>query len=237
MKSMVPRPRWLKWTLLVPCAALTMAGLNQVFPVVWYSPKIEARVTTVDGKPLTGAIVDVNWNIEGPWNGASLGQLAVAEAVTDADGKFEIPAWGPRFNFHGAIRVDEPTTRIFKAGYTPLTIKNYEDVPMRPADRVIVFRLQNQSIALAPFTGSVREYESSLLALQDDLRAVYGSNSGEDCIWKRTPRLLLALQDEKLKMAAQGAGQSLHMAYEFASPSFAPICGNARQFFQEFANE
>jgi hypothetical protein len=80
----------------------------------WSSPEMVARVATPDGAPVAGAIVVANWNIEGPWNGASLGQLAIAEAVTDQNGTFRIPAWGPRSPAKGHIRIDEPTVRIFR---------------------------------------------------------------------------------------------------------------------------
>ena len=230
--------RPLKWALGAAGAVLFAIVVNQIFPLVWYSPKIEASVSTPDGKPVAGAIVVVSWNIEGPWNGASLGQMSVAETVTDANGKFQIPAWGPRFNYRGSIPIDEPTVRIFKSGFAPLTIQNYEDVPMQAASRIIVFRLQNQNIVLTPFSGTMAEYEISLHQFQDDLRKfdIVQSDVENGCYWKQTPRLLLALEDVKLKMALQGGGQSLRLAYRIPPTSSASPCGSEQEFFQDYVN-
>ncbi len=158
---------------------MTLAGcapLGGLFG--WSSPEIVARVATPDGTPVAGAIVVANWNIEGPWNGASLGQLAIAEVVTDQNGTFRIPAWGPRSIPKGHIRIDEPTVRIFKPGFMPLIIKNYEGDPMKAADYSIAFRLQNQTIELTPFKGSLIEYESKLNNLLNSLNVLLRGGGG-----------------------------------------------------------
>lgn len=201
----------------------------------WSSPEIVARVATPDGTPVAGAIVVASWDIEGPWNGASLGQLAIAEVVTDQHGTFRIPAWGPRSIPKGHIRIDEPTVRIFKPGFVPLIIFNNEGVPMKAADYTIAFRLQNQTIELTPFKGSLIEFESKMVHLQDSLdRIFWGQSVG--CYWKDLPRLLLALQDSKIELAESGAGKTLRYAYQYggANPT---QCGDAKQFFMNYRIE
>ncbi|MDO8654656.1 MAG: hypothetical protein Q7R66_20995 [Undibacterium sp.] len=159
--------------------------------------------------------------------------MEIAEVVTDQDGKFKIPAWGPRFLLKGTIRQDEPTLRIFKPGYLPLITDNYDGVPMRAASSSIVFRLQNKDIELTPFKGSLFDYEPELKSLHTSLEIIYRSVDG--CYWKKTPRLLLALQALKMNLAEDGAGNTLRFAYQYAGIN-QPQCGDAKQFFLDFAH-
>ena len=132
---------------------LLAAGLTpqaQSAPVA-YSPPIDARVVGPDGAPVADALVVVNWNIVGPWNGASRGQLALFELSTGPDGRFSIPAWGPRYTMHGTVTAADPTLRIVKPGYRPRVIHNAEGLEMfDSAPTVIHFRLQGQDILLTP---------------------------------------------------------------------------------------
>lgn len=206
-----------------------------LYSSVWYSPRIEARVAGPDGKPLAGAIVVASWTIEEWFSGAPLAQAALAEVVTDKDGRFRISAWGPRVVTGGSIRIDEPTVRVFHPGFVPAVIKNDEGVPMKSADRIISFRLQNQTIALRPFHGTLLQYEAALAPLTTSLEPLYFGRAAGACYWRQTPRLLLALQDLKLELAAQGAGDSLRLAYQYASTG-QPQCGDAEQFFKDYSN-
>lgn len=115
------------------------------------SPAIEARVVGPDGAPLANALVVANWNIVGSWNGASRGQLALFQVYTGPDGKFNIPAWGPRWTMHGTVTAVDPTLRILKPGYRPRVIYNVEGLEkFDSAPIVIHFRLQGQDILLTP---------------------------------------------------------------------------------------
>ena len=222
----------LLWLVTLAAGCINLGGV-----IGWSSPEIVARVVTPDGAPVAGAIVVANWNIEGPWNGASLGQLAIAEVVTDHNGTFRIPAWGPRSIPKGHIRIDEPTVRIFKPGFMPLIIKNYEGVPMKAADYSIAFRLQNQTIELTPFKGSLVEYESKLNRLLDSLNVLLrGGVAAEGCNWRHIPRLLLSLENLKIELAEHGAGKALSYAYQYGGTDRS-VCGDAKQFFMGYRSE
>lgn len=217
-------------------SALFLLGLGQLIPFGWSSPEMQARIVMPGGEPVAGAIVVANWNITGYWNGASLGQLEIAEVVTDKDGLFRIPAWGPRFLSKGVIQIDEPTVRIFKTGFIPLIISNYEGVPMKAADHHIVFRLQNQSIELVPFKGSLVDYESQLTSITEELSTIFWARGADGCYWKRMPRLLLAFERLKIELGKVGAGKTLNFAHEYASTT-QPQCGDAKQFFKDYVKE
>lgn len=218
---------------VVASAMLFLAGAW--FSGVWYSPQIEARIVTPAGEPVAAAIVVASWNIQGPWNGASQGQLAIAEVTTDEDGRFRIPAWGPRMSSKGSIRIDEPAIRIFKPGFIPLVLKNYEGVPMQSAAPVIVSRFQNTTITLLPSDGSPADYEASLRPLLDSLSKIYDSRGAEFCYWKQTPRLLLALEQLKLRLADYGAGNSMRLAHQYGITLPTAACGSSQEFFLDYS--
>lgn len=203
---------------------------------VWFSPQIDARVCTPAGEPVAGAIVVANWNIHGPLNGASQGQLALAEVISDDNGRFRIPAWGPRTSTKGGIRIDEPTIRIFKPGFVPLVLKNYEGVPMEAAASIIVSRFQNATITLTPFNGPPASYEASLKPLLRSLDPIFDPGWSEFCYWKQTPRLLFALETLKTQLAEQGGGHSLRFAYQYGKITEISQCGNSQQFFQDYSD-
>ncbi|NRR28713.1 carboxypeptidase regulatory-like domain-containing protein [Oxalobacteraceae bacterium] len=231
---MVRRLHALQKTSLTITAIVLLGCVYLAFSNIWYSPAIEARLVTPQGDPVAGAIIVAGWNIEGPWNGSPRGQLAVAEVLSDKDGKFNIPAWGPRRAKEGHIRIDEPTLRIYRPGYLPLVIKNYEDVPMRSASHILQFRLQGKNIVLQPFQGPLPEYEVALTALLDSLSNIYSQQGPGTCYWRDTPRILLALQDLKWQLSPLGGGNSLRKAYEYANTKTPPQCGDAFEFFRDF---
>lgn len=152
---MIERPTLIRIALSCTGAALLLVSTGLIAPArsapVAYSPPIEARVVGPDGAPLANALVVANWNIVGPWNGASRGQLALFQVTTGPDGKFSIPAWGPRSTMHGTVIAADPTLRIIKPGYRPRVIYNVEGLEKYDSAPVVIhFRLQGQDIVLTP---------------------------------------------------------------------------------------
>ena len=138
--------------------ALLLVSTGLISPArsapVAYSPPIEARVVGPGGVPLANALVVANWNIVGPWNGATRGQLALFEVTTVPDGKFSIPAWGPRWTTHGTVTAADPTLRIIKPGYRPRVIYNVDGLEKYDSAQIVIhFRLQGQDILLTPSGG------------------------------------------------------------------------------------
>jgi hypothetical protein len=104
---------------------------NFFFPSIWYSPELRAQVVAEDGRPVAGAAVVANWEIQNWISGSAEGQLAIFEAVTDENGRFSIPAWGPRFVLYGALDISAPIVRIVHPDFRPTTISNVEGIPRR----------------------------------------------------------------------------------------------------------
>lgn len=196
---------------------------------VWYSPEIRARVLTSDGVPIVGAIVVANWNIVGYFNGASMGQIAIAETVTDEDGAFNIPSWGPRYYLNGILSDKAPTVRIFKLGFEPLVVLNSVHMMYDlGASPYIKFRLQDQNLVLKAYLGKLQDYEKLINPFMDSLDIIY--DRLEQCNWKATPRLLLSLQHLKEQLEALNIPNNLLFAYQYAGIK-QYTCGDAALFF------
>lgn len=225
---------WLASLIVYP---ILLYATNELVAIAWYSPEIRARVVSADGKPIAGAIVVVGWNIVAPWNGASLGQLALEEAATDKDGRFSIQSWGPRATFHGFINESEPTTRIFRAGYSPMVLSNTDAVPMMAAKRIIKYRFQNQTIVMPAWTGTQQQYATELKKFSENFEQLtFRTGRAEDsCYWKRIPRMLSALQREKAQLQNISPGQELRDAVDYAHTNH-ENCGDPKQFFEQYMN-
>lgn len=223
------RFRPLTWALKITFA---LFGLCLLATSVFYSPEIEGRVVMPNGEPVAGAIVVASWNIQEALTASSLGQVALIEVLTDRNGSFNIPAWGPRFVALGTIREDEPIIRVFKPGFSPLVLRNYEGLPVWPVYPVIKSRLDGKVLVLARFDGTADDYGFALQPLLDSLSPLFDNQ--EQCNWRVVPRLLLALEASKTKLMAENAGDTLRFAHQYAAQDAEPKCGDAERFFRSY---
>lgn len=118
------RPRRKARTCLAFAATcLLLAGCGGFYS----ADEITATVVDADTKaPLAGVHVIAEWAVRGGMNyGDVVGYMNVMEAVTDQDGRFHFPGWGPRPNFHfGEIRQAAPALILFKSGYQYTSMEN-----------------------------------------------------------------------------------------------------------------
>ena len=121
---------------------------------------IEAWVIDAETKqPLEGVIVTANWQLEeGTFGGnVPVGQLMVMEAVTDNNGRFYFPAWGPIKPKKGHLVIRDPQLLIFKSGYKHVGLENefsqnYNKGAMRRSD------WNGKRIEMKKFTGTSKEW-------------------------------------------------------------------------------
>lgn len=245
---------------------LTLAGLLisqsafSGYPSEYSAEAIEARVVdAATKKPLEGVVVTANWQLFYSTVGGRVhgGQLMVMETVTDKNGKFAFPAWGPKkvpkykpqegdvWIAHIPFLVPDsyldnrdPQLLLFKPGYAYQGLQN---PTLSTTDHSSVRRSDwhGKTIELKPFKGTAEEYAEHVYRLSSDMDSILDFARGaKDCNWKKTPRMLAALHKMSLHFEAQGIklsgwriGQRIHRIKDIPS---VPHCGPVEEFFREY---
>ena len=171
---------------------------------------IAAQVVDADsGEPLEDVIVVVKWEFDYIPPGISehrgFGTFEFAEAVTNKNGEFMFPGWGPKAvpsdtPSRAFMSPNNPTIALFKPGYlyevknNPLQTaylddRNYIGDPVRHSTwNGKVIRLKRKS-------GDTSSYVARL-------QSPGGLPGGGSCNWERIPRMLSALIREGERLRA-----------------------------------
>jgi len=156
---------------------------------VYFAKPITGRVVEAGTPtPLPGVTVVADWQLQGGLEGGRTeGHVVILETVTDADGRFAFPAWGPRFAYpfkHFEERA--PLLLFFKAGYVPKHVEN------RNWTRgwVLTSDWDGETTLLEPASRYPGRYAAILQMFGSgiDLWFFY-----HRCVWQSLPHLLLAL--------------------------------------------
>ncbi len=174
-------------------------------PPLTYSAK-PVRGVVVDaetGQPLDGVIVVAQWVLfaAGPGHGGHGPRLHVVEVLTDAEGRFYIPGWGPkpnpRYPFTGLLDRD-PMLSFFKPGYRPLTVQNR----WKRNEAVRFSEWDGKMIKFEKFRGTDEEWARALGFLQTTL--AWGWRGVME--WRHLPRMVLAVELERLRLEQMRVG-------------------------------
>jgi hypothetical protein len=156
-------------------------------------------------EPIAGAVVTAEWILEGGMEHSRVGTLKIFEVVTDRSGRFEIPGWGPEpAPVNGVLDKFDPVIRILKPGYTPKSFVNEPlgEISERAAKQEHSWLSNGETFEITRFAGSPSNYlekwEGISLLFNDVL------NNGSRCDWKRIPRTVRILEDQRSRAIAQG---------------------------------
>jgi hypothetical protein len=197
MRSSFSNVFWLA-ALLLPlqaCAQLT------------YSAKeIHGKIVDADtGQPLEGVNIIAQWKIDRAWVGDEKALLHVTEAVTDKDGNYSFPAWGPitlpPLADFGEGR--DPLISIFKSGYDVEFLDNgiVSDIRYRRTP-LGEFKWNGATTKLKKWKGNVRDYWWRVGVMSGGLP---DSNKA----WRKYPRMALVLIKEQKRLKELGAPMGL----------------------------
>jgi hypothetical protein len=220
--------------LIASFLALSLLLLMQAGCATQYSSEaIHGKVVDAKSKqPVENAIIAVDWLVVG-MEGMPLQQLAVMETVTDKNGKFEIPPWGPKrmvVDSYATIRYTQPTLRIFKSGYIPIVVAN--NIPGGPPEsHLISFGPNGSTFELESFQGSLKEYADKFMPVNLSLFEIY-SDSTKFCGWRSLPRLIIALDKQERIFRANGIQNSHLWTLDQFSPK--SHCGYPSEVFKEY---
>ena len=164
-------------------------------PPLFYSAKL-IQGTVVDaatGQPLAGVIVVAQW-VQSVAPAGTPHRLQVFETVTDAQGRYRFPAWGPKLNTRfplGSFDFRAPALDFFLTGYGPDGRAN--EYP--PREALLPSYWDGKTIQLKRFTGTDEQWAQTLSFLQTRLDWAPGMD------WRRVPRITLALEVQHLRLS------------------------------------
>jgi len=178
------------------------------------------------GEPLAGVIIVAQWTIDPHFVGYDNELLNVLESVSDKDGNYGFPAWGPKLLSVPAVFIsasdlfgkgDDPMVVYYKSGYWPA--KEYNEVTysgQEIASRKTPlggFAANGKTIRLKKWDGKdERKYYDSLRFMTDQL--LQGG-------WKSFPRMTLAI-DRIFQIIVQRQKRK-EISPAFPSPHIIPI--------------
>jgi hypothetical protein len=203
----------------------------------YYAKPTAATVVDAEtGEPLEGVNVVAHWAVLSV-TGRGAGDLELTEAVTDKEGKFYIPGWGPKsldsdLPRGSRLGKDAPALTFFKSGYLVRSVGNnlqplHLSDPSDTGPSVRYSDWDGKTIKLKKNIGSLEQYASSV--------ELAGSvDQSFHCPWKMIPRLYAALMKEKERLDRLGVRNYLpsmgHMELYFKNAK----CGSAKEFFKEY---
>lgn len=160
----------------------------------------EIRGRTIDaatGDPVAGVIVVAQWEPFQRGIGHAPGHrevLHVYETLTGADGRYVIPAWGPKpLPFGATMEEVDPALLFFKPGYVPVSAMN---TPVSDA------RARNTPPGVSEWHGKdIRLARPTSTAAYADRLGVLSRNLREpQTHWKSYPRMVYALWQEEKRL-------------------------------------
>ncbi|MGB9149216.1 MAG: carboxypeptidase-like regulatory domain-containing protein [Burkholderiales bacterium] len=205
--------------------------MHPIYPVFWYSTEFRGRVVDAKtGQPIPDAVVLATWQLVGSFvENYRIKKIAVEEVLTDVQGTFRIPSWGPRFYFlPGRILNEQPHITILKKDYLPLTLDNHpkamgDNGYGMNAEAIIRFDWQDEDLKMAPRGEDIAAYE---LAMNDIWSLRVGDLfTDKRCDWQYAPLSLVFLHNVKKELASYQRGNNLRYIFEIG---IFPHCGNLR---------
>lgn len=215
-----------------------LAALLAIFFVVSklnMAPATEGWVVDAEnGEPVEGVIVVAYWAMEKAWawSVAPAGAVAVFEAVTDKDGYYRIPGWGPRWVKNWIVESDDPLIILFKNGYEPRFLGNMTVGGSGYNSKNSFFRpsmWDGKTVEISRFDGNLPKHANALGVLGRSLESYVVEYN---CGWKKIPKMLLALEVQRELMTANKQLASFVYAGNIRTDK--NRCGTPDSFFKEY---
>lgn len=208
----------------------TLVVLPACAGLMYSAEPMEARIVDAETQqPLEGVIVVAHWQLERGTPGGSVpaGQLMVMETVTDKQGRFAFPGFAPKLAVTSHLVNEDPGLLLFKSGYRyqALTNEYSGDIVLRTR---LVRRSEwnGKTIEMKPFKGTGKEYAEHLSFLHTSIRSIL---SGNECEWKKMPRLMIAIDKQEKIFRSKGIYSPLYSIDDLPNSK----CGSPKEFMQE----
>jgi hypothetical protein len=211
-------------------AVLTMALVLASCVRVYTADPIKARVVdSITGAPIEGVNVLAAWQAKGGLEGGNImGYVKVMEDVTNANGEFSFPGWGPKLWMNGAIRNGAPLLILLKPGYeVSLVWEGKYGVEFAPSH--LSSSWSGKSLPLKRYPKPDDEYKQSLSGLWTVLDTLLLQ---DDCAWRSIPRFLFRVNEHRKAFVVAGATLALGDLDQLDGRS-GSRCGSLKAFVLE----
>lgn len=204
---------------------------------------IDSQVVDADtGAPIEGAVVLAHWELRsGSLSGDSLpcGSANVEDTVTDKDGKFHIPGWGPTMpGCSGEMRQGNPQLYVFKPGYYSRDVPNGFPDTMSVMTTHNAWRDEPLPLLKIPDIDPAKSEGDKFRSLQslETSMALFIEDMPTQCNWKKAPNMLraLALQHQAYYQIGYryfGLVDMLELNDQWYQ-KLAPQCGSPKAFIE-----
>ena len=201
-----PRRRLSRALGAVLGAVLLLAGCATLDVRSYSAESIEAWVVDEQtGQPLEDVVVVADWLLmRGTLGGRSLqGPFMILESVSDAKGRFYIPAWGPQANRTlGFMDHEDPELWFFRSGYRMTRLTNNYNVDYRTKPSKRRSDWNGKLIRLKRFEGGEEDYAKHIATTGESL--IERLSRTEECAITRIPQLAAALDRENTRLMRSG---------------------------------
>lgn len=214
--------------------SIAVFALLQGCATTYSAQSIEARVIDAETRePLAGVNVVAHWVLSFGVEGGLQTDMKLMETVTDKEGKFYFPAWGPEpipagLPWEARMKNQDPEIILFKSGYMWRALSNEILGPYPDAGpSVRTSEWHGKTIELKRFEGNLERYGSMISGV------ITGVSYGR-CRWKLIPRMLVTLTKEKGRLRQQGIYSSPPTIRDIEGSSIGQDCGSVQEFFKEY---
>lgn len=196
--------------------------------------------------PIEGAVIVARWALDGKRTPIDvqthdLGDVMVMEAVTDGEGKFSFPAWGPvRYEGNGRVRADQPQLLAFKGGYRYWADRNGAGPEYWQGLDMLVIK--------SGWNGERIKLEKLEIGSEQDvidfgqfagLELNFTLNDPSQCKWKQIPKIIVAVADHRAlikktsgREVQGGIDRALFSRAQFYDEAGKPRCGLPKEVLQ-----
>jgi hypothetical protein len=209
---------------------------SSLVPCGWafsYSAKeIEGWVVDAEThQPLEGVNIVAHWTLLVGDHGRET-DLVLMEAVTDSNGRYYFPEWGPvpiPAGLPPGARMQnrDPAIVFFKSGYGWTGVSNEITGPASDLGSAVRTSDWNRkTIEFKRFPGTLDQYGRFVSAVLTDV-------SWGGCEWKKIPRMMVALNREAERLSQQHVFNGLPTFRQIENTAEGKNCGSVQEFFKD----